>query len=102
MSSSAPDIAREIADLAVQRLAQSLHLTGAAAPALATAAAEVEREIKLRYGGDAVHIRQPRPAPAARAAALQRDHRAGMPVPQLLERHGVSRATLYRYLRQRG
>lgn len=97
------DIAREIADLAVQRLAQSLqHLALDAAPVLTAAAADLEQAIKLRYGGDAVHIRQARHAPAARAAAVQRDHRAGVPVPQLMERHGVSRATLYRYLRQRG
>lgn len=100
--SAAPDIAREIADLAVHRLAQSLCLAADAAPALTAAVADVEREIKLRYGGDAVHIRQPRAQPADRAAAVQRDHRAGVPVPQLIERHGVSRATLYRYLRQRG
>lgn len=101
MTASAPDIAREIADLAVQRLAQSLHLAPDAAPALAAAVADLEQAIKLRYGGDTVHIRQPRPAPADRAAAVQRDYRAGVPVPQMIERHGVSRATLYRYLRQR-
>ena len=102
MTVPAPDIAREIADLAVQRLAQSLHLAADAAPVLTAAVADVEQAIKLRYGGDAVHIRQPRQAPQARAAAVQRDYQAGVPVPQLIERHGVSRATLYRYLRQRG
>lgn len=94
------DIAAQIAGLAVQRVAEALHLADDAAPRLAAARAEVERDIKLRFGGDAVHIRQPRTPTADRAAAVQRDYRAGVPVPHLLDRHGVSRATLYRYLKR--
>ena len=94
------DIAAEIAELAVQRLAQSLRLADEAAPLLASARADLEHDIKLRYGGDEVHIRQPRVAVDSRAAAVRRDQAAGLAPAQIIQRHGISRATLYRYLRQ--
>ena len=88
------DVAADIATLAVARLAHSLGLeVGALAPVRAL----VERDIKQRYGRDSVHIRAP-----TRPSDVVRDYRAGMPRAALRQRYGISRATLYRYLKRAG
>lgn len=95
MPDSGLDIAADIATLAVARLARILGLDAAA---LAPVRALVELDIKQRYGRDKVYVRES--PPPDKSAAVLRDYHAGTSSADLRRRHGISRATLYRYLKR--
>lgn len=84
------DVAREIALLVVGLLPL---------PDASAAAQMVETAIRQRFGAREVYIRAAT-RPAERVAAVGRDLAAGVPLPAIRARHGISRATLYRYLRR--
>lgn len=84
------DVAREIALLVVGLLPL---------PDASAAAQAVEDAIRQRFGARDVYIRAAR-RPDDRAAAVGRDLAAGVALQDIRARHGISRATLYRYLRR--
>lgn len=93
-----PDIIRWVIDRMAQQCDQ-------VTPELAL---QVEREARAEWGGQKVgpiakHCDADRdlgsPAPLHPAV---RDYTANHPVPVILDRHGISRATLYRLLKPRG
>lgn len=94
----ATDVAREIATLAAHLAAGMGAAPGTDVQAVAR---RIETEIRHRYGGDAPYVRA-RPAPADIAQAVRRERAAGVGVQPLTQRYGISRATLYRYLKRAG
>ena len=61
----------------------------------------IEREIKLEYASLRITISPPRQDPAQKAAAITRDYLADLPVEEVASRHGISRRSVYNYLKRR-
>lgn len=66
-----------------------------------TAAQEVERQFRHDYrGAKYVVCVRPRQAVIEKKESMVKDYLANDPVEVITKRHGVSRATLYRYLKE--
>lgn len=87
------DIVREIISRAKQRIAEAYGLP----PEVEQLLGEIEVEIKAEFKGDRVYVPAPRPHPDR----VREDYRSGTEMDEIVTRHGISRATIYRYLKQR-
>ncbi len=90
------DIVHEIIARAKQRIAEAYGLPDEVADLLGMVEAEVKRE----FGGDELYIRKPERDDARTREAVRRDYLANQPIESITARHGVSRATLYRYIKR--
>lgn len=61
----------------------------------------VERELKRDYSGERFTVAAPSTRVDDKAAKVVRDNLANVAVPDIARRHGISRATMYRYLKRR-
>lgn len=97
MGQKVTDIVHEIIQRVKQRIADAYGLPEEVADLLGLVEAEVKRE----YGGDRLHIHQPAADRGQKAEAMRRDYLHTDQRPEeIASRHGVSRATLYRYLKK--
>lgn len=63
-------------------------------------ALEVEKQWRMEYRGLEISVSsRPRPAERTKEAAVT-DYLANMPINEVTERHGISRSSLYRYLKR--
>lgn len=63
-------------------------------------ARSVERQIRHEYGGEQVLIRKD-PDREARRMAARQDLQRGLSVPEVQEKHGIGRSTVYDLLKKR-
>lgn len=92
------DIVHEIIERAKRRIAEAYGLPDEVADLLGL----VESEVKHDFGGEQVRIRQARPDRDAKAAAVTQEYlRTDLPAEEIASRHGISRATMYRYLKRK-
>lgn len=93
------DIVRTIIDRAKQRIAEAYGLSADVEQALVN----VEHEIKTEFKGARVYIPAPgaRAAPRAHPESVAQDYVNNVQIEDIASRHGISRATIYRYLKRR-
>lgn len=93
------DIVREIIERAKARIAEEYGLPDEVAELLG----QVETEIRAEYRGERVYVSGHRVTPQidARADAIAKAYLDDVPVEEIANRHGISRATIYRYLKRR-
>ncbi len=93
------DIVREIIDRVRVRIAEAYGLPDEVEALLG----EVEEEIKSARGGERhyVPVAGSRLAPRASPAAVVRDYLADVAIEDIQSRHGISRRTIYNYLKRR-
>lgn len=96
MGKKVTDIVHEILQRAMTRIAERYGLPDEVADIFNL----IESEMKLEYGGQRVTVHPPRPDPQKKAAAVARDYLADIPIEEISSRHGISRRTLYRYLKR--
>lgn len=63
-------------------------------------ARSVERQLRHEYGGEQVLIRKD-PDREARREAARQDLRRGLAVPEVQQKHGISRSSVYELLKKR-
>jgi len=82
----------------ITRLLEAAHREGTFTESVAL---EVERQWRMEYRGTEISVSYKPLADrqAARAAPVQ-DYLDNKPVEEITRRHGISRATLYRYLKK--
>ncbi len=90
------DIVHEIIARAKQRIAEAYGLPDEVADLLGLVEAEVKRE----FGGDELYIHRPERDDARTREAVKLDYLANKPIKKITAEHGVSRATLYRYIKR--
>lgn len=91
------DIVHELIERAKARIAEKFGLPDEVADLLNL----LESEVKREHAGLRVTIAQPLARSEEKAAAVTRDYLANLSEAAITERHGISRATLYRYLKRR-
>jgi transcriptional regulator of acetoin/glycerol metabolism len=91
------DIVHEMIERAKLRIAESFGLPEEVADLLNL----IEHEIKREYGGAQMVVHRPRADTAAKVDKVRADYLSNVPVEEISSRHGISRATLYRYLKRR-
>lgn len=91
------DIVHELIERAKVRIAEKFGLPEEVADLLNL----VEREVKRDYGGERVTISRMDAPVEAKAAKVTRDYLANLDTRDITSRHGISRATMYRYLKRR-
>lgn len=93
------DIVRTIINRAKQRIAESYGLP----PEVDQVLRNLEVEIKTEFKGERVYIPAPhaRTALSARPEQVAQDYVNNVQVEDIASRHGISRATIYRYLKRR-
>lgn len=91
------DIVHEILERVRARIAEAYGLPEEVADIIGL----VEREAKIEFGGQRVTVSPPRADPERKAAAITRDYLSGADVDDVASRHGISRRTMYRYLKRR-
>ena len=91
------DIVHELIERAKVRIAERFGLPEEVADLLNL----VEREVKHDYGGERVTISRPDDPVEAKAARVTRDYLSNLDTQDITSRHGISRATMYRYLKRR-
>lgn len=95
------DIVHDIADRILSAVIERLDLPMDAMDRLDGVLLPVENEVRRIYGGDRVYIRRAEVTDDRKRAAIVRDYLASdVPPAEVGARHGVSRATLYRYLKK--
>lgn len=82
----------------IQRLLDAAHREGTFTESVAL---EVERQWRMEYRGTEISVSYKPLADrhAGRVAPVQ-DYLAGKPIDEITRHHGISRATLYRYLKK--
>lgn len=92
------DIVHEILNRMKQRIADAYGLPDEVADLFGL----VENEIKTEYGGERVHINKPTQDKRKKIEAVRAEYiHSDQPPEQIASRHGISRATLYNYLKRR-
>lgn len=91
------DIVHELIEMAKARIAERFGLPDEVADVLNL----LEAEFKHAHGGVSATVHKPRPDVEAKAASVTRDYLAGVAERDIQDRHGISRATMYRYLKRR-
>jgi hypothetical protein len=91
------DIVHEILERVRVRIAEAYGMPEEVADLLGM----VEAELKQELGGLRVNIKKPPSNRESKARAVTRGYLAGIPVEAVAIRQGISRATLYRYLKRR-
>lgn len=82
----------------IQRLLEAAHREGAFTESVAI---EVERQWRMQYRGTEICVSyKPLADRRAERAAPVRDYIDGKPIDEITRHHGISRATLYRYLKK--
>jgi hypothetical protein len=97
MGTSLTDIVREALQRTMRRIADLYGMPDEVAKIFHL----VEREIKLEFASQRLTISPPRVDPAQKAAAVTRDYLADLPVEEVASRHGISRRSVYNYLKRR-
>lgn len=89
-----PDAIRDL----IKRLLSASQREGAFTESVAF---EIEREWRHEYNGAEIHVSfKPLADRRAQRAAPVRDYLDGKPIDEITRSHGISRATLYRYLKK--
>lgn len=91
------DIVHELIERAKVRIAEKFGLPEEVADLLNL----VEREVKHEYGGARVTVSRPDETVETRVAQVTRDYLNNLDTRDITSRHGISRATMYRYLKRR-
>lgn len=91
------DIVHELIERAKARIAEKFGLPDEVADILGL----VENEVKRDYGGERVTIARPSDRPADLPERVTRDYLNNLDTQDITSRHGISRATMYRYLKRR-
>jgi transcriptional regulator of acetoin/glycerol metabolism len=95
------DVVREILDAAMTRLKRELILSPEEMTALMNCMDSTEREIKRMRGGEQVKIRKPERIDKKKVEQVRSDYlNPDLEPHQVAEKHGISRATLYRYIKR--
>ena len=82
----------------IQRLLAAAHREGAFTESVAL---EIERQWRMEYRGTEISISyKPTADRHAQREQPVRDYLDGAPIDQITRKHGISRATLYRYLKK--
>lgn len=88
------DVVRELIDRLIEASGREGQLTE-------SIALEVERSFRAEFKGETYEIyEKPRAQQAQRKAVIVDAYLKGQPVEQITQHHGISRATLYRYLKK--
>lgn len=93
------DIVREIISRAKQRIAEAYGLP----PEVEQLLGKVEIEIKAEFKGERHYIPSPvgRTATRAQPDQVRQDYLDNLQIDDIATRHGITRATIYRYLKNR-
>lgn len=82
----------------IQRLLSAAHREGKFTESVAM---EVERQWRMEYRGTEINVSyKPLADRHAGRSAPVRDYLDGKPVDEIIRHHGISRATLYRYIKK--
>lgn len=82
----------------IQRLLEAAHREGTFTESVAL---EVERQWRMEYRGTEISVSyKPLSDRAAGRHQPVADYLDGQPIDEITRRHGISRATLYRYLKK--
>ena len=88
------DAVREL----INRLIEAAHREGTFTESVAL---EVERQWRMKYRDTEINVSyRPLADRQALRAPVVRDYLDGKPIDELTRKHGISRATLYRYLKR--
>ena len=95
------DIVHTLADKILAAIISRLDLPTEAMDRLDGILPKIEDEVRREYGGDRAYIKKPGCADEARRQTVVRDYlQSDEPAENVARRHGISRATLYNYIKR--